>query len=61
YYDFALETSLAVLGYDGSTNFWSIEKYMIGIVSLIIIVAIIFLINKFSKENIKKEFTKGSA
>jgi hypothetical protein len=61
YYDFVLKTSLAVIGYEGFINYWSIEKYLIGITSFLLAIVFIYLIKKFSSEKIKKEFLKSNA
>ena len=61
YYEFILSSSLGAISFEQYKNYWSIDKYSIAILSLIIIIIYVFLIKKFSSEKLKKEFVKEIA
>jgi len=61
YFDFLRKTNIVGLGSEGYNNFWSLDKFYIGIISLLLVIVIIYLIVKFSSERIKKEFKQSNA
>jgi hypothetical protein len=61
YLELMRNTNILELGYEGYTNFWSLDKFSIAFLSLLFIIVIIYLIIKFSSENIIREFLKSNA